>query len=73
MTYDELDASDLSKITEDQVVEAFRQSLRMDARYMTLDGETEICRETAEQREERTDAAYVLETLRSNYIANHVR
>lgn len=73
MTWEEFDKLDLGALAEDQVVEAFRHSLRCDARYMELDGETNFCTETEAQREERIEAACVLETLRSNYIANHVR
>lgn len=70
---EQMDALDLRDISEDQVVEAFRQSLRSQARYMELDGETDLCRETPEQAEERTDHLLILNTLQLNYVSNHVK
>lgn len=73
MTWEEFEKLDLAALTEDQVVEAYRAKLRCEARYMELDGETDACRETPEQRDERMDARCIADTLELNYIANHVR
>lgn len=60
-------------ITEDQVVEAYRHMIRCKARHMVLDGETDFCRETEAQREERMDAICESDTLALQYLAQHVR